>query len=86
MNGPRTYIAFSILEGDINNVSHHLVAKLPSIKFRVKDNDFFIPVPDGCQGFSLKQLKHTIAEVATAELCMGDVYDDGDVVFYDLTY
>lgn len=87
MKNPRTYIMISLLKGDVNKVFYYFLDKLPSIKFAgVKDNDLFIAVPDGCQGISLKQLKQTIAEVSMAEVNMGDIYEDGEVIMYDLTY
>lgn len=86
MKNPRTYIMITVLNGDVNTLFWHLLDKLPIKAPQVKDNDLFISVPDGCCGVPLKQLKQVIAEVATADVNMGDIYEDGEVIMYDLTY
>lgn len=87
MKNPRTYIMITVLKGDVNKVFYYLVDKLPTFSIAgAKDNDLFVTVPNGCRGFSLRQLKQTIAEVAIAEVNIGDIYDDGEVIMYDLVY
>ena len=88
MTSPRTYIMINVLNGNINQVFYHIIDRLPTISaclVGAKDNDLFLAVPDGGCGFSLKQLKQSISEVATAEIAIGDIYDDSEVIFYDLS-
>lgn len=87
MKNPRTYIMITVLKGDVNKVFYYLIDKLPTLSFAgVKDNNLFVAVPNGCRGFSLRQLKQSIIEVAIADINMGDIYEDGEVIMYDLTY
>ena len=81
-----TLIMITVLDGDVNEVFWHLYDKLPVHFATGKDNDLFYYVPpEGC-GFSLKQLKEVIAEVASADVNIADLYENHDVVMYDLTY
>lgn len=87
MKNPRTYIMVTVLKGDVNKVFYYLIDKFSTFSIvGAKDNDLFIAVPSGCRGFSLRQLKQTIAEVAIAEINIGDIYDNGEVIMYDLAY
>lgn len=90
MTSPRTYIKtyimITVLNGNINQVFYHLIDMLPTICLAgAKDNDLFLAVPDGGCGFSLKQLKQSVSEVATAKIAIGDIYDDSEVIFYNLS-
>lgn len=87
MKNPRTYIMITVLKGDVNKVFYYLVDKFPTFSIAgAKDNDLFIAVPSGCHDFSLRKLKQTIAEVAIADVNIGDIYNDGEVIMYDLAY
>lgn len=82
---PKTYIIINILQGDLNNLFWYLKKKLPVIYGGHWDNKLALYVPAGGAGYSLNQLKQAITEaVDLAEVCMADLYRDGEVVFNPL--
>lgn len=82
---PKTYIIIHILEGNLNNLFWHLKKKLPVIYGGHWEKNLALFVPAGGAGYSFNQLKQAITEaVQLAEVCICDLYDDGEVVFYEL--
>ena len=83
-NKPKTFINIHVIYGDINDVFYHLLDRLPITFAGSKDDDLFLALPTGKETYSLKQLKAAVREIAVAVVDLFDIYDDGDVVFYDM--
>ena len=80
----KTFINIHVIYGDINDVFYHLLDRLPITFAGSKDDDLFLALPTGKETYSLKQLKAAVREIAVAVVDLFDIYDDGDVVFYDM--
>lgn len=70
-------------EESTSKAFYHLAKSLPVVIVGATKTSLFYDVPAcGC-GFSLNTLKQTLAEVvAFADVTIGDIYEDGEVVFY----
>ena len=81
---PKTYIIINVLQGDLNRLFLYLHHKLHPKFAGQWENKLALFVPAGGAGYSMNELKQAISEVVDlADVCMGDLYPDGEVIIYD---